>query len=220
MEPLVVRLRLVTPIAVPSYDRAFDALLSWAKVRLAEEAGEEDPISHQHDLPLERHECGGQWCFKASNMLHDWSGDRYMTHRVKKQSLDDYTKRWQDGVIRKRPVLDLQRGSTKAGLYEIAMRQCDIATAWCIGDRKGIEILLARLTHYGKLASRGAGRIVSFVVERDDTAIDRWKQRVLPAESEFAKDDSRYATTVSTLQAPYWDYKKSGVVRMPIVIPA
>lgn len=225
MLPLRVEIHLATPIVVPSHVKCFDGLLAWARVEEAKEQGLRtvQAFAAQHDLPLERFDVNGQWVFKASAFEFAWSGDPFESHRIKRQKVSDYAASWRggEGAIESsrggRITVDVSSGPTKAGLYPQMLRQCDVATAWCVGDATQVERLMRYVSTFGKGYNRGKGIVKRVAVVEDVAAVQRWRRRPLPKDAPL--DDSErplYALGAHPLYPPYWDTKNAEVCHLPL----
>lgn len=220
-EPLCVEIRMATPIVVPSHIKCLDGLLAWARVEeaIADGIGVPECYGLQNDLPLAKHESGDQWVFKASTFQYEWSGERFERHRIKRQHVADYAQSWMREAIassrKSRIRVDTKSGDTKAGLYPFSMRQCDVARAWCIGEKAGVERLLRHVVTFGKGRKCGAGLVVSINVARDENALQFWDRRPMPLQ---VSDDvvGRYAPGLHPLQAPYWDTRNTQECMLPL----
>lgn len=203
MKPIRISFQLRTPMIVPPGPKTLDAVLSWAAVRQAEFAGEPDPLLLQHETGLSRHQVGDEWCPMASYFESMGASPAEPFHYIKRQKLQDYTDAWLNGVIKKRPAFDAQRGSTKAGLYMQSSRWVDQLTAWAVVDDEArFTSLLPWVTHIGKLHHHDAGAVKSFEVIDDETAQQRWANRPIPLGSDAATPNHVMAT--SCLRSPYW----------------
>uniref|UniRef100_A0A6H1ZJ14 CRISPR-associated protein n=1 Tax=viral metagenome TaxID=1070528 RepID=A0A6H1ZJ14_9ZZZZ len=220
-EPLRVEIRMATPIVVPSHIKCFDGLLAWARVEqaIADGVPVPDCYAFQNELPLEKYEADGQWVFKASTFRYEWGGERFETHRIKRQRVGDYAESWMRSAIassrKGRIRVDTTSGATKAGLYPLALRQCEVATAWCVGDRESVERLMRHVVTFGKGRNRGTGIVRSVTVCRDEQALKLWDRRPMPA-SYGEGVVERYAPGAHPLQAPYWDTRKTEVCMLPL----
>jgi len=67
-------------------------------------------------------------------------------------------------------------------------------TWWALADKPRLEKLLTRLTHLGRMARHGWGRILTTKVEEDPKAVHLWRLRDMPDP----------AGQIATIRAPYW----------------
>lgn len=185
----------------PSFPIHLDGLLAWARVQ---EAIEQDPnlndFSVQHDLPLEKIEKDGLWCWKASTLklnvtaMHGYA----FTRRVNLEQLVEVRDM---GVLRKIPnKIPTSKGKFKADQTFAADRHVSTVEAWCVGDKTAIERLLARITHIGARRKVGKGEVRSVTVELADEANQLWQNRIMP----WALGED-WEPLIARYVAPYWD---------------
>lgn len=213
--PFKVTWELHAPVVVPAMPLHLDALLAWARVHQAELAGDRDALALQHDLPLQRHETAGGWCFMASMVHFDFQAPRQQLHMTKRADLDAQVRAFAAGVFgKKKPPFDPSRGLTKGASLQIP--QAFARTAWAcgVGDIEQVRALLATVTSLGKLRRHGKGAVRAFDVAQWDGAAEQWSRRNLPHDSSFA-DGSTHALAQQRLHPPYWS-KESQMVRAPI----
>ena len=202
MTPVRVTFTMRTPMVIPYADKHLDALLSWAAVQKAEFGGHEDPWLVQHDIGVQRHVVGTQWCFQASLLNFDWLGERSQLHYIKSSKLEDFADAQMDGLLDRRPFFDGRRGSTKAGSYLAPIRWAKAVTGYAIvEDMARFQGLLPWVTHIGKLRHKDWGAVASFVIAEDTEADVLWRRRNLPVASPFA---SEHAPAAAGLVSPYW----------------
>jgi CRISPR type IV-associated protein Csf3 len=100
--------------------------------------------------------------------------------------------------------IDTVRGSMKNDLQAYPVRDAATATAFCLGDADQIEALLdpgmGLLTHIGKRARLGHGKILEVRITPDPMAKDLWKQRILPWQ-----ENDNYMDIEANVVPPYWD---------------
>lgn len=215
-EPFKLTLYLRTAMVEPAMQKPLDAILSWAAVQRAELQGADDPISVQHDLPLARHETARGWCFKASNLEFDFSNtSRSYLNETKRANIADYANAYLQGGLTKKPVIDVARGTTKAGFYMHPLRHPHEITAWGVGDIEALTLLMPYVTHIGKLRRRDCGAVAHWTIDRHRSALELWSQRPLPADSPFAKPDT-HATSMGALVGPYWSRKNFTEIMNPV----
>ena len=205
--PFRVEFTFRTALIEPAVEKPLDAVLSWAAVMRADFNGADDPIAQQHDLPLQRHYAGEQWCFMASNIIFEWNkaAPRESVHYVKRSRLEDYADAWVDGLLSKRPAFDGARGLTKAGSYVEPTRWADRAIAYGVGNIDAIRALLPWVTHIGKLRHKDFGAVNSFTVTPDDANAKNWTRRTLPQASPEA---TSHVAAMKCLSAPYWNRER------------
>ena len=210
MRPFRVTMRLATPVVLPELPTHLDGLLSWARVQEADDAGELDPISFQHDLPLERYGEGDEWCFKASWIDLHLLSDRRHLHYIRKSDVGEFHDAWEAGLFGKRkPHFDAARGATKAYSLVVYEGVADTAIAEGIGDIDRVRDLLSRVGNFGKLRHRGRGRVESCTVEEIQQAT--WTRRHLPV-TYAGPESATYAKALMNMRAPYWERAASEVL--------
>lgn len=211
--PFVVRWELFSPVIVPTMPVHLDALLSWARVREAELAGELDILALQHDLPLERHETENGWCFKASALEFEYAGDPLQLHYNRQSDIDAVAEPFMRGALKVRtafPGFDPLRGMYKAGSVLLTQRFTRQVRAHGVGDVGRVRELLRHVDSLGKLRRRAKGSVRSVVVEEVEAGAERWVHRNLPVGSEFAT--AGHALAQQRLHAPYWSKERQNVL--------
>lgn len=178
-QPFEVTIRLATPMIVPRTPLHLDGLLAWARVQEARDAGEDEPVDFQHDLPLERAQVGDQWCFKASWIEPVWCTPRRPLNYNRRLDIESLTQAGRVGLFGdKIPAFDPGRGRTKAYSLIEYEAQASHAVAQGVGDIARVEQLLRRVRCLGKLARRGKGMVTGVEIKPIDEA--RWTRRHLP----------------------------------------
>lgn len=215
MEPLRVEWRFAAPLALASdYPVHLDALLAWCVMDERERAGSENPWADADDLSalLERTEPsqpgGDDWCWKASRLNVEWASDFQYLNMVRKSEPLEFLEGYDRNLIggRKRSGINTMSGQQRGYQWLLPCRWAERAVAYCIGDAQAIEAALSRLTHIGKMARNGFGRVKSVSVEPDEGASVRWRYRTLPAH-EAQQPMPAPATLIPVqrpLRAPYW----------------
>ena len=192
MKPFRVTLRLLTPIIVPTTPTHLDSLLGWARVQEAEDQGEADPVSFQHDLPLERFGDGDEWCFKASWLDIRFIGNPRGFHYIRRSDAEEFGMAFEAGLFGDRkPAFDPKRGQTKA--YSL-IRYEQAATHVIgegVGDIERVRQLMSRVKTFGKLRRRGKGLVESCAVEEIEKANWERQQQEAQARLEQAEEDAR-----------------------------
>lgn len=99
--------------------------------------------------------------------------------------------------------IDTLRGDMKSELQAYPVQVASKAVAFCVGDPDELEMLLdpemGILTHIGKRARLGHGKVVGLSITADDTALTLWKKRILP----WPEDG--YLGLDANVVPPYWD---------------
>jgi len=202
MHPVRVSFTLRTPMVIPPGAKHFDALMSWAATRQAEFDGHPLPWDTQHDIGIEKHHVGDQWCFKASAVEIEWIGERDKIHYIKQQRIENHMDAYLSGVLDKRPAFNAASGPTKAGSYIEPIRWVKTVTAYAVVNDMGrFESLLPWITHIGKLHHRDYGAVSSFEVTPDEAAESLWMRRNLPMGSAAGE---AHAQAMGALVSPYW----------------
>ncbi len=201
MDALKITFTIDGVMFAPSFPIHLDGLLAWARVQ---EEFETNPAMEnydaQHDLPLEKVEQDGKWCWKASQLKINTIGVQgyAFTRRV---SLDQLVAVADMGVIRKIPnKIPTSKGKFKADLTFAADRIVSTVEAWCIGEKVEIERLLSRITHIGARRKVGKGKVKSVTVEVEPSANELWQDRVMP----WPLGDD-WVPMVGRCVAPYWN---------------
>ncbi len=231
MEPLRITWR-VDEMAESPNPLHLDGLTAHAQVRAMQHDGRARPgesqraLSDRAELPFEREERQGEWCWKASALIADrgWMGsgmraysrspDPYAVAGAVADGFVDlpdkaYITEKRGGVqvrVGMKPGndagIDPSRGYTKQVYNYLPTRLPAQLSAWCIGDREELENLLdpaiGWITHLGSHARAALGRITSFAIERDERARERWQWRASPWPYEEATQ-MRIA-----VRYPYW----------------
>ncbi|MYM92615.1 type IV CRISPR-associated protein Csf3 [Duganella vulcania] len=214
MQPLRLEWTLSTPMVVGAHPLHLDALVAYAVTEEALRTGMvvSGPISDiARDLPLQREEQAGQWCWKAS-ALRRAAGPHSTRFWTRKTDPYDYATRAQTGQLEgrfKAPMkpyaakIDTQRGLLKQQFKFFPVQQIQTVTAWCIGDLNRLEELLhpdsGFVTNLGGKGRMGFGKVRSFLIESDDAALMKWAERVLPWAHEGA------LPVRLAIRPPYWD---------------
>lgn len=216
MTPLRITWRLLTPVVVPDSPIHLDGLLSWARVQEAMEAGDNiaDPFEHQHDIPLERLSTDLGWCFKASWLRFNWSGQPRTLHYVRRSEPVELATAFREGLLGKRqPQWQGATGHTKGYSLVLQERLVDQAEAFAIGEPERISQLLQRISSLGKLRRLAKGLVSSVDVQRIELAHCQWWMRNLPAD--FDQPPKQCALSLGRLFSPYWSSQR-GTVLIPL----
>ncbi len=84
-----------------------------------------------------------------------------------------------------------------------------------VGDIDALRLLMPNLTHIGKLRRRDCGAVADWLIEHDDSALELWSQRPLPADSPFAKPET-HAVSLGALVGPNWARRNFVEVMTPV----
>ncbi len=207
-QSLQIVFELDRPMRIPENPIHLDALLAWAVVDEATEAGHPDPWSVQHDLPLERHDTAAGWCWKSSMLVADPAGVQFMVNRSRGQDGLSIAQA-HDVLLKAQNVLPQGSGRYKQFLLSDPFQWIKTLTAWCISnDPERVEVLLRRIRHIGKLRVIGAGHVRECHVSPHADS-ERWKLRAMP------EPLPGYRPVHGALHAPYWDRSARTVTYMP-----
>lgn len=216
MEPLKISIELQTPMVEPGEIMHLDALLGALKVKqVKKKLGEGiNPRDYHHDIPVDRYTtASGQWVFKASafQLASDQTPQMWMhTGRL---NLAQAAQHRNDGFLRLRAAkVALGGGAFKTSLFHFPITTARL-TAYCRGDKQGIEALLVDCQQVGGRRGTGFGQVSSITVESVPESECNWMRRALPSDADVAKDS--HALAIAALHAPYWDRALHQPVLMP-----
>lgn len=226
--PLRLTWHLSSPIATSGDPIHLDALVAFAvteaalsKVGHSTEGGPDAPAPTEcvrdlaKTLPLGRSERDGHAVWQAS-ALQAVSPDgisqgmRFWTRKTDPYEIADRYEAGQLETAVKFPLkpyalaIDASRGTFKQQFKHYPVKHIAAVQAWCIGDIDALQSLLdpawgGHLRHIGARGRSGHGRIRAFEIVEDESAVDRWQERVLPWPHEGA------VQTLLATQPPYWD---------------
>lgn len=213
MEPLRIEWTLARPLRVPEMPIHADALLAWAAVREAEEAGHPEPLSAQDDLPLasEDGDGGAVWC--ASQLLWANLAPPQQMLTTKRFEADELATRRGKVYVGGPVALPQGTGPYKGFVITTPTVWTSRVVAYVVGERGRVTELLARVTHIGKQRRIGLGLISSASVVDDPTASERWRFRVMP------RPQPGYEPIVAVTRPPYWAQERRQAAWMPLTIP-
>lgn len=211
--PLRLTWHLTTPVAGLTHPIHLDALVAYAVTEEALRSGECDPKasvrSLSDNLPLGKAVGdGGLWCWQSSALQgHTKVHARRMW--TSKNNFYDLCRRIRDQQIvgkfdlpMKRFSMKLDDAHMKQNFQFFPVRYIDTFTAWCIGDEDRLLELLAPesgfITRIGARKRNGLGIVHSFEIARDDAALERWQQRMLPWPIDGA------VPVMAAHKPPYW----------------
>lgn len=203
--PLRIDFSFRTPLIIPSHPIHLDALLAQRAVSMAEGAGMglAEAIRTQDSLPLKKwtHGAHSGYCASCLYLLEPQSPK--MVTMTRKPDIETFARARRNGHAIRAKHFPMGTGQHK--LYKLAVpaRQYHRASAWCLGERDGIDALLQGLDSVGKLARNGFGRILAYSIEEDGEAREKWRRRNLP---HGAETDSRgeYIPVAGAVRPPYW----------------
>jgi CRISPR type IV-associated protein Csf3 len=201
MTPLAVTFRLGSAMRQPENPIHLDALLAWAVVDEATEAGHPDPWSVQHEIPIARHGEGDRWVFCASMLCPPAALPLpFVAHRTRAQHGTLLARAVASGVISKGPnIIPAGSGRFKLYLLSDTYQWVSHLSAWCLSTNPDrVRELLQRVHHIGKGRGLDAGRVTSVDVVESPDANDRWRHRVMPDPA------PGYLPIHATMRPPYW----------------
>jgi len=212
--PFRVSWTLRAAIRRPDDPIHLDALLAWAVVDEAREAGHPDPISEQESLPLARHDSPEGWCWQASQLDFTLTAPAYSMFLTRPTRVHEYAAgRLSGAYVSGMDKITLGTGRHKAFLFNHRMQQASTAVAYGVGDVERVRELLVRVTSIGKLQRFNAGAITQVSVVEDPTAHQRWQRRIMPSMT------AGYAQVVACVRPPYWKRGQRQVAYAPMDIP-
>jgi CRISPR type IV-associated protein Csf3 len=207
MIPLRIDITLSTPMVVPDRPLHLDSLLAWSVFRLASKSGAEDPLAAIHELPLERHQVGDAWVWKASQFDLETEGGIFWNHHVRRFDMNQWAEDRERGVWEgRKEVIPIGTGPQKAFSFVQAVVLVRRATAWCIGDADIVTALLRDEVYaLGRKSGTGWGRVRTIeVTPAPAEEADHWRRRALPQAMEEIKLPGHFAGTAAVIP-PYWD---------------
>jgi CRISPR type IV-associated protein Csf3 len=204
---------LATPIVAGGYPLHLDALVAYA---VAKEGMQANPEKWQPnailDLPLQAQRNGDVVCYQASALIPSTPGEHGMRFWTRRTNTQAYAGAVEDGQVRSKskfPLkpygmkIDTVRGTFKQMFKFYPVRQVRTLQAWCIGDLDRLAELLqpesGLINYIGAKGRMGHGRVMNFDIQSDDSAVEKWTQRVLP----WPKDG--YIPVQAAAAPPYWD---------------
>lgn len=239
MTPLKVTFLVSGGFVPPPYPLHLDALLAYAQTfdaldDVAENPGIAQLRSLADDMPIQRFEQDGEWCYMASALvpvgpvLND---ARSYTQRMNQR---DYAARVGRGSVqhgRHKPgspmerhqiTIETARGVHRnlLGFYPVQRSGQDAGAflsiqGWCVAEKWWVEdrLLGGRITHLGARRRSGHGKIESVSIEEDLAATDKWQMRVRPWK--FTDGD---LAIQAAWKPPYWASENKGKAFCPVEI--
>lgn len=236
MTPLRIEFNLVTPVAGMSMPLHLDALLAYAVTQEAlsdaQSSGEypkEGIRALGEHLPLQKESQGELWCWQASALIPEEVLAHEMRLWTRKTEAEMIATMTQEGSLKRlrEPQFPLKmfslkietgRGFMKNHFQFIPVRHVRKFVAYCVGDQDRIfDLLQTHITHigargktgFGRIAQDESGTIQSITVERDNAAIDLWKQRVMPW------PQAGYLPIEAAHTPPYWAHENKRIGYIP-----
>jgi len=229
MQPLKVTFTLSHPVVFDNeYSIHLDALLAWARVQDAIDAGSSNPWPEGDDLPLAKAGQGADWVWQASRLFFTPETPRELINMQRKSDPEMFYKDFDEGLwtIRNKagevvkgktpPKINTQSGQYRAYQYYVSAQWMSKVEAWCIGDLDKVKALLDRITHIGKMGRSGFGTVASCTVEIAPAASVNWALRALPMDVKPCTG-VEYAPVMSPPRAPYWDKQRRVQMMEPVV---
>lgn len=242
MQPLKIVWTLRTPVVRKGdHPLMLDAILANCAVRLdhRENGFGDDPWSAQNTLPL----ASTQGVWQASMLLPEYQSERLVTIMRRAYEMDVFARAREPDlkgfsiIVNGEVVLDVPEalqgrgylcrtgknefdmasGEYRGFLLHVGYRWVKSMTAYCVGDKQQIEVLLRECHHLGPLGRNGFGSVASCKIEDCPEAADLWRLRPVPAGLEL--DGFRYAKAHQPLSPPYWDRLRRQEVLVPVVSP-
>lgn len=218
MDFLKVTISLSTPMVEPGDLFHLDALLGALRVNRARaELGDGiDPRAHHHDLPLERyHSPSGQWVFKASAFRLEKLLESQTWMQTSRINIAEAARHREEGFLLLRAAKPNPAGGPfKNSLYHYPVVLANL-TAFCVGDKRLIEDLLAECRLVGGRRGVGCGRVSAITVDIVPETECNWIWRAMPDDSEESIISGGHALAMSALRSPYWDR----VQHRPVLTP-
>ncbi|MCH8552937.1 MAG: hypothetical protein LAT62_13440 [Natronospirillum sp.] len=218
MEPLRINFGMRTPMADPPDLFHLDALLGALKVKAVErESGQSvNPRDHHYDIPVARYTAAsGEWVFKASSFIVQRHFEPQVWMQTGRLNTTTAAEHKASGWLNERGKKpNPAGGSYKSSIYHTMVSNCDL-TAYCVGDRAGVEELLTLCEQVGARRGVGFGLVKNITVECVAESDCAWYQRAMPMDAEEAFPDQDYAVATGALQAPYWDRTRAGKILVP-----
>ena len=216
MKPLRITIELSTPMIEPEMPFHIDGLLGALRVAEAERLhGAINPRDWHHDLPLERYTSpGGDWVFKASAFTLKREEQSHLWMMTGRLDTSKAAERRASGLLHLRASKpNLAGGPFKGSLFCEPIVWTSLE-GWCVGDKAGIEALLARCEKVGGRRGVGFGRVSSISVQEIEEPECRWYHRNLPADYD-GPGRVGLVPVVDGLHPPYWDRR----LHRPVLVP-
>lgn len=213
MQAFQVTATLTSPLAIPLFPVALDALLA---ASLCSQLGLIAGVGEWQDLevPLMRSECGR---FHLASVGH-YKPIAHAAGNVTKRAPVDAIMRFGEAKIRS---VDTSTGRNKSFRIPQPRAICTEMRWWAIGDIEQVEPLLRLVTHVGKKRSVGHGRVARWEVSPCATwpgfpilRPDGTPMRNLPIDQPGLGPET--AIGHGPLSYPYWDQTRAVEVAQPV----
>lgn len=211
MEPLKIVWHLKRPMICNDIPLHLDSLVAWAAVEEAKEKGVEDYLSVLGYLPLGKTKDD---IWQASQLIYNNESSIQVFSMTKpfNMYLEDAETHFDLG--RKK---QFKAGEGKFKGYDLRLNQQwrDIATAWCIGDKERLEILLPRITNLGKISRNNFGAVSSVEIVPDQQAEKLCELRTTPLSLDKPVKKG-FARAMRVCSPPYWEKTRLEPCQVPI----
>ena len=107
-------------------------------------------------------------------------------------------------------------GPWKALDIPVAAWTSPVLTWYAIADRERLEALLRETHALGRGRSGGLGDVEAWTVDRDESAVTRWRERPLPVEAGAPVAESRTLRAVG-VRHPFWHPRVRTLAACPAV---
>lgn len=204
MKPFRVSWKLSQPVCLGERSLHLDALLAWARVREAVNAGmsAQEALETQERLPLEIAGNGADRVWKASALLFRFRSTPFLVQMTRRTSIAELAFA-RDKIISgmRRNKITQGTGPYKDFDWRITCQWVDHVSAYGVGDLDAVRKLLNQVAALGKITRNGWGTISDMQIVLDDEAEEKWRYRTLPAS--YEKTEWHYPGTGS-VRPPYW----------------
>jgi CRISPR type IV-associated protein Csf3 len=203
MKPFRVTWRLSQPVCLSERPLHLDALLAWARVSEAVDAGmtERQALSTQDDLPLERAVKGDSQVWMPSALIFKFRSAPFLVQMTRRTSPQELAfARGQIMTTRKNKITQ-GTGPFKDFDLRIGCQWVEKVEAYGVGDINAVSVLLALVSALGKVTRNGWGTISDVQIEHDDEGQDKWRHRTLPSVFEPTE---WHTPGIGSTRPPYW----------------
>ena len=107
-------------------------------------------------------------------------------------------------------------GPWKALDIPVAAWASPVLAWYALGDRERIEALLRETHALGRGRSGGLGNVDAWSVERDESAVTRWRERPLPVADGAVVEAGRVVRTVG-VRHPFWHPRVRTLAECPVI---
>jgi CRISPR type IV-associated protein Csf3 len=203
MTPFRVTWWLSHPVCLSERPLHLDALLAWARVREACNAGmtAQQALKTQEDLPLDRAVKGDSEVWKASALLWKFKSTPFLLQMTRRTSPGDLA--FANGRILTTRKNQISQGTGPYKDYDlrISCQWVERVEAYAVGELAAVGLLLNQVSALGRITRNGWGTISDMKIEPDDEALEKWCYRTLPAVFDRTK---RHYLGIGSVRPPYW----------------